>query len=171
MGHASGGTIGFHKQEKLNRIVGFAAAACEKERTNDFPVYELHFGVQPRVFSPPKNIVNVAQLAIAATPHTTEGLPEQTPLKVLCDKENSALQYESPIKTEKTEGAADEALAIPHALKIAYECKMGIDAVAAAPPMKMRGLWGKGVLTPVKENAVAKNRKKVDQKTCRSHTG
>ena len=78
--------------------------AKKSEKQNDFPVYELHFGVQPRVFSPPKNIVNVAQLAIAATPHTTEGLPEQTPLKVLCDKENSALQYESPIKTEKNGG-------------------------------------------------------------------
>ena len=67
-------------------------------------MYEVYFGVQPRVFSPPKNIVNVAQLAIAATPHTTEGLPEQTPLKVLCDKENRALQYESPNNTEKNGG-------------------------------------------------------------------
>ena len=105
MGHASGGTLGFHKQEKLNRIVGFAAAACEKsQKTNELPVYKMHFGVQPRVVSPPKNIENVAQLAIAATPHTTEVLPEQTPLKVLCDKENSDLQYESPIKKEKNGG-------------------------------------------------------------------
>ena len=113
---ASGCTTAFNeivKHDWAMPVVAQSASLSRKSSTEsldsqqrhakkiDFPVYELHFGSSPRVFSPSNKIVNVAQLAMAATPHTKKVLPEHTPLKVVCNSENRVSQDESPSKNEK----------------------------------------------------------------------